>query len=363
MNNPLFIEIAEKLKKRIRQEYSLHSGNWNLPTLRELAHEYQTSPVTVKKSVDRLVAEKLLRARRGVGIEVNREAVMPEKMSLNIGVVFVDIFDVSYGVLGDIIKGITKVQQEFGFRITFIPLPSEKDPAVQWRLLEEEVGKGVDGVLLATRLPLFIISRLKDNLVPFVWINNYIPHEDIPAVIIEKPYLYLLAAEYIKANGFKNAAFAMPSASVEDRRLFKGICTGKGFAPKEVGSYVGMEKEEKVHLKSYHEALRLFSGKDIPDLLVCGDEAVHFAFARAAADRKIRTPEDLTFLTYVTNEGAYFRLHQPANIIVLPFEKCSEKSARMLMRILNLITADDYNVTKEENKKHYEKKNVHYANA
>jgi DNA-binding LacI/PurR family transcriptional regulator len=376
MNNPLFIEIAEKLKKRIRQEYSLHSENWNLPTLRKLAREYQTSPVTVKKSVDRLVAEKLLHSRRGIGIKVNRDAVMAEKMSLNIGVVFVDIFEISYGILGDIIKGITKVQQELGFRITFIPLPSEKDPEIQWRLLDEEITKGIDGVLLTTRLPLYIISRLRDNDVPFIWINNYIPHEKIPAVIIDKPHLYMLAAEYIKNNGFKNAGFVMPAASVEDRRLFKGICSSKGITPKEIGSYGGIATEERVHLKSYQEALNLFAEKDIPEVIVCGDSAVHFAFARAAAESNINIPEDLKLLTYVTNEEAYFHLPQPANVIVLPFEKCSEKSAYMLIKILEgempdphieyvdakLITADTYKfrVLKKEGK-YNEKKKGHYA--
>ncbi|MGC6767512.1 GntR family transcriptional regulator [Enterococcus sp. LJL128] len=75
---PKYMEIYLDIKKKITEDF-FKIGE-KLPTGDELAGEYQTSKLTVKKGIDLLVSEGVLRSRSGFGTEVLRKPIDNSKV-------------------------------------------------------------------------------------------------------------------------------------------------------------------------------------------------------------------------------------------------------------------------------------------
>lgn len=75
---PKYMEVYATLKSRITDDqYKIGS---KLPTGEELAEEFNTSKLTVKKGTDMLVSEGVLRSRSGFGTEVLRKPINNSKV-------------------------------------------------------------------------------------------------------------------------------------------------------------------------------------------------------------------------------------------------------------------------------------------
>ena len=75
---PKYMEVYTEVKKKIAN--GTYQIGEKLPTGDELAHEYQTSKLTVKKGIDMLVSEGVLRTRSGFGTEVLRRPIDNSKV-------------------------------------------------------------------------------------------------------------------------------------------------------------------------------------------------------------------------------------------------------------------------------------------
>lgn len=72
---PLWRQVADDIRRRI--DRGLLKPGDKLPTTKELADQYETSPGTVRKAVDILIATGVLRGHQGLGVFVP-EATQPE---------------------------------------------------------------------------------------------------------------------------------------------------------------------------------------------------------------------------------------------------------------------------------------------
>ena len=336
MRNPLFLELSEKLKRRISDESDVHQEDWSLPTLCELAKEYKTSLVTAKKAVDILSMEGLTYARPGVGIKVNNEILKGKGGQLgafNIGVIFLDIFDMNSMIIGDIINGIVNVQRKLGFKVNFTPIPSGQSIANQLAVLENVLNEGVDGLIVASRMPLGIISRLQEKNMKFVWMNNHIPHEKIYSVMFDKSDIYLKIVERIKELHFKRAAFIAPVLSQNDGNVFAGFCGNAGISLKTFTSDI-LKKDEEVQKIVEEDTLKLISSKDKPELIICGGEIATNGVLRTIFSKGLSVPNDIHIISIAEQESFKFRLSVPVDIVVQSFSYAAKEAALLLYEIL-----------------------------
>jgi DNA-binding LacI/PurR family transcriptional regulator len=336
MRNHLFIDISEKLKRRISDEAAAHQEDWALPSLRDLAIEYKTSLVTAKKAVDVLSLEGLTYARSGVGIKVNHE-ILKEKIGqiscFSIGVIFLDIFDVNSQVIGDIVHGIVDIQKKFGFQLKFTPIPSQQSLSNQLAVLENVLSSGVDGLIVASRMPLGLISRLLEKNIKFVWVNDNIPHEKIYSVMFDKSDMYLKIIRRIKELRFKKAAFIAPTLSLEDSNMFVNLC-GSAEISLKTFAYDTLKKAEEIQQIAVEDTLNLFSVPDKPEVIICGGEIATTGVLQAIFSKKLRIPEDVHIISISEQESFQFRIPVPVDILVHSFSELAREAAQMLYEML-----------------------------
>ena len=336
MQNHLFIDISEKLKKRISDEAAAHQEDWTLPTLRELAVEYKVSLVTVKKAVDLLSKEGLTYSRPRIGIKVNHE-ILKEKIGriscFNIGVIFLDFLDMNSTVIGDIVHGIVDMKKKLGFQVKFAPIPSQESLSNQISALENVLSGGVDGLIVASRMPVGLISRLLEKNIKFVWVNDNIPHEKIYSVMFDKSDMYLKIIRRIKELRFKKAAFIAPTLSLEDSNMFVNLC-GSAEISLKTFAYDTLKKAEEIQQISVDDTLRLLSSPDKPEVIICGGEIATSGVLQAIFSRGLRIPEDVHIISISEQESLQFRIPVPVDVLVQSFSDLAREATMMLYEIL-----------------------------
>ncbi|MFA6568103.1 MAG: LacI family DNA-binding transcriptional regulator [Victivallales bacterium] len=336
MRNHLFIDISEKLKRRISDEAEAHQDDWALPTLRELAKEYKISLVTAKKAVDVLSMEGLTCARPGVGIKVNSKALKKKSGQIacfSIGVIFLDIFDTNSPVIGDMIHGIVDIQKKFGFHLKFTPIPSQQPLASQISVLENVLGSGVDGLIVASRMPLGIISSLQGKNMKFVWVNNNIPHEKIYSVMFDKSDMYLKVIRRMKELRFRKAAFICPTTSREDSNMFANLCGNSKISLKTF-AYDILKKAEDVRQIAVEDTLKLLSSSDKPEIIICGGEIATTGALQAIFSKGLRIPEDIHIISISEQDSLQFRIPVPLDMLTQSFSDLAREAALMLYEML-----------------------------
>ncbi len=336
MQNHLFIDISEKLKKRISDEAAAHQEDWTLPTLRELAVEYKVSLVTVKKAVDLLSKEGLTYSRSRIGIKVNHEILKGKIRRIscfNIGVIFLDMLDMNSTVIGDIVHGIMDMQKKLDFQVKFIPIPSQQSLATQISVLENVLNGGVDGLIVASRMPLGIISILQEKNIKFVLANNNIPHEKIYSVMFDKSDMYLKIIRRMKELRFKKAAIIAPVLSVEDSNVFVNLCRSAEISLKTF-AYDILKKAEEIQQIAVEDTLKLLSSSDRSEVIISFGEIETTGVLQAIFSRGLRVPEDIHVISISEQESLQFRIPVPIDILVYSFSELAREATQMLYEIL-----------------------------
>ena len=336
MRSPLFIELSEKLKRRISDESSAHNSDWGLPTLNEIAREYGISLVTAKKAVDILTSEGITYARPGVGIKVNNKNIKAMGQNLhkiNIAVIFLDLTESSIAI-DEIIRGVIKTQQKLGLDIKFIPIPAGKSAKEQVQAIENIIDDGVDGILVASRMPLCVISKLKEKNVKFVWLNNTIPHEGIYSVMFDRNDMYLKIIDRIKELKFERPAFISPSISTENRNTFLNFCKNAGFEKVKAFTHDILKNDQEMQNIASLDTKQLLSSNYKPDVIICGGEIATTGVVQILMANNIKIPQDIHIISTVEKENFSLQFPFPLDIIIHSFADLSEAGLVMLSDIL-----------------------------
>lgn len=336
MRSPLFIELSEKLKKRISEESSLHSSDWSLPTLNEIAKEYSTCLVTAKKAVDILSSEGITYARPGVGIKVNNKNIkaMGENLhKINIAVIFLDLTESSIAI-DEVIRGIMKAQQKLGLNINFIPISSGKSSKEQAHAIENIIDDGIDGIIVASRMPLCVISKLKEKNVKFVWLNNTIPHEGIYSVMFDRSDMYLKIIDRIKELKFERPAFISPSVSTENRNTFLNFCKNAGFEKVKAFTHDILKNDREMQYIASQDTQQILLSGDKPDVIICGGEIATTGVVQVLMANNIKIPQDMHIISIAEKENFSLQFPFPLDIIIHSFADLSETGLVMLNDIL-----------------------------
>lgn len=336
MRNPLFIELSEKLKKRISEESQTHNEDWGLPTLNELAREYSISLVTAKKAVDVLTSEGITYARPGVGIKVNNKNIkaMGENLhKISVAVIFLDLTESSIAV-AEIISGVMKAQQKLGLNIKFIPIPSAKSAKEQEHAIENIFDDGVDGILVASRMPLCVISKLKEKNIKFVWLNNTIPHEEIYSVMFDKNDIYLKIIDRLKELKFKRPAFIAPALSMEDRKMFLSLCKSAGLGEVKAFTHDILKNDQEMQNIASIDTQQLLSSNYKPDIIICGGEIATTGAVQVLMANDLKIPKDIHIISIVEKENFSLQFPFPIDTIVHSFAEVAIEGLSMLNNIL-----------------------------
>jgi DNA-binding LacI/PurR family transcriptional regulator len=175
------------LATRLREQIA--DGHWplggRLPTEQELARTHEVGINTVRRAINLLVDEGLVRRRQGSGTFV---AAAPSQRLRRPRFVGVLVPSTSY-FYPRVIEGIERVMSGAGVRV--ILSSSEYDPQLEEQQLHQLLDAGADGLLLVPNLHLMAdpqryVERLRELPVPYLLVERRPPR---PAPDDATPYV------------------------------------------------------------------------------------------------------------------------------------------------------------------------------
>jgi len=181
------------------------------------------------------------------------------------------------------------------------------DPAQELRLLREMRSRGVDGVILAS---VFHDTWPGDaREIPLVLIDAFHPVEGVPSVGVDAAASARAAVEHLaEVHGRRSIALVLgasadPAGNVDPRQV------GWADALADTGAASGgIAVTSWSRAGGIAAAQQLLTGPDRPDAVFAGSDLLGVGVLRAAADRGLRVPEDLSVISYDGTEEAAFSI-------------------------------------------------------
>ncbi len=330
-NTAYYLQVKTLIEESISKG-SLVSEDGRLPTIRQMADSFNTSVVTVHKAVSELKNEGLLYSRPHKGIFLScagKEFFRTSKISLLFGLTFLDVFNQEGTYLQEVSKG----AMEFSYRknIDFslfstqsVEINPHENPLF-WRKLKE---KNVSGLILATWFPAKDAITLREERIPFVWLDNDIPFEDINCVLVDDFEGFRLATNYLKDK--KVNRLGIINYWLEDKILAacRIYLDEKGYKNSEFVEKPANYMKENVEKDSAYRHAGEFIDRGVDGLLVGGETSLAGTI-QAVIERNLKIPNDIVIVA---------TSHSPntANIpfgipkVVYPIREATVKCAEML---------------------------------
>ncbi|MEQ9813754.1 MAG: LacI family DNA-binding transcriptional regulator [Azospirillaceae bacterium] len=268
------------------------------PTVRDVARRAGVSTATVSRALSRpervsaATRERVETAAREVGYIPNAMARSLRRRQAD--AVLVLLPDIGNSFFSEIIKGI----EEIAFRQRCAVLIGEtgEDPASAGLHLEALLAGRVDGILLLDgRVPDFAVDL---DPAPIVQVSDYDPRSRFPQVRIDHEAAAVIATEHLLALGHRRIAHVagpLDTAIVHDRiRGWRKALSAAGLdgaraamAPGAFGIKGGSAAAEI-----------LLTASPRPTALFCSSDEMAIGAAKAARQRGLQIPRDLSIVGF-----------------------------------------------------------------
>jgi LacI family transcriptional regulator len=191
----------------------------------------------------------------------------------------------------------------------------------------------VDGLIVASRMPIGVIAALQEKNIKFVWVNNAIPHENICSVIFDKSAMYLKIVRRISDLGFQKVAFVSPVTSQEDCNLFTNLCANSKISLKTF-AYDTVSKSDKLQQTAVEDTLKILSSPEKPESIVSAGEIATTGVLQAIFSKGLRVPDDIHILSISEQESFQWRTPVPIDVLVQSFSDLAREATLMLHDML-----------------------------
>ncbi|MFA6666502.1 MAG: GntR family transcriptional regulator [Armatimonadota bacterium] len=321
--------LYKQLQKRLLEEVQCggYLSGQKFLTINEIADKYKVSRMTARQAVMQLQKAGILYSRPQRGTFINN----PKgniKSSFTIGAAFLDIYNTSSPYLSESFRGLTGMAREKGMSLVTMALKSDRDI-----LSELELSGKIDGLVLTSWVSVEAIVKLREIGLPFVWLDNDLPLQDIACILVDKIYGMLLSVDYLIAQKRKRIAMIDPWGGCERLAGCKTVLESKGLPviPEllRVNSARTYEDETAFTYKSAAEILD--EGK--PDGLVVFGEVATQIVIRLALERGLKIPDDLAIVS-CTNIATKDYFPVPVGVIKIPLMEMSGMAVDLLHKML-----------------------------
>lgn len=210
----LYKQFEEALRSRILGGELLPGTR--LPSDAEFCQSYGISRVTVRKALDRLAADGLIRREVGRGTFVDDPRQRPRSNTLAL-FGFVSIGDVTSFAL-EILRGVEDAARREGYHVLFTC--SNYDAAQEGEHIRSLITRGVDGlVILPTFQPSSVLSELAASEFPCVLVDRYFDGVKIDCVCSDNELGGYQATRHLLELGHRRIGFVgrIPLSSSADR--------------------------------------------------------------------------------------------------------------------------------------------------
>ncbi|MDD3927173.1 MAG: substrate-binding domain-containing protein, partial [bacterium] len=253
------------------------------------------------------------------------------KKHFTIEAAFLDVFSLSTPYLSEVFKGLTATAAELGLTLQTSAIKSEQD----FLSGRTKAVAQPEGLIIASRVSLNTIAYLKEREIPFVWLDNDIPFQDIACVLDDRVYGMLLAVDHLIAGGRRRISLIDLWGDCEMLAAFRTVFAAKGVDMPDDRIIAGrvMTSAEEVE-PAYRAAQKLFAAPVKPDSIIVTGEASTQMVIKAAMEAGLSIPEDVTVVSFSSIAGGDF-FSVPVDIVRMPVSEMAGQAVRLLYRMLS----------------------------
>lgn len=318
--------IAQNIRTRISSRELKHGDR--LPTDRDLARQWDVTPVTVSKAMRELVDEGLivrLRGRRGSFVNIQQTTVnkpSSDQGMRRVGIVY--SWFVSSGYYQNaLLQGIadTIVPED---RIFALPYSGFHHYS---QLVEQE---NLDGLILLSppEQKRDEVQALVDSNIPFVVIGGTWEQEpDWPCIDSDGRAMGTMAAEHMLACGYEKISVVVCSTQLSNNRLrLEAFLDRMAMAQKQVPSdWLLIEPQPS---DSNCAISQMLSAKRRPDAVFAGGYLLAESVANVATNLGMRIPTDLAIMGCDAGSDGRLLNRFPLSTVTQPLLEMGRKGMR-----------------------------------
>ncbi len=323
---PVYLQIAEDVKSQILAR-DLVPGQ-GLPTENELARDYRVARATMRRALSVLEQEGLIIRRKSAGTSVAPDALRNGDLKADIAHVSpVSAESVAYSL--DVLQGQHDVGLALrdlargGHMLRFVPWNSE-EPWYDMKTILFH--KGIDGFILSRpRGMLDFVKEIAQARRPHVALETHVDWRGVNTVMPDDEEAAARLVGLLRRAGFQRLGFVAGALKAPEldsgyRRRWRGFLKGC--------SAHGVELDDR-HVQtafpnerlnptdySYLDrlCLELLSGETLPEVVILAHEQLVPPFFRAAAERGLEIPRELSIVTIATGAREPFLDNAPLNV-------------------------------------------------
>lgn len=325
-DEPLYKQLRKKLLEEVKN--GGYSSGQKFFTISEIADKYGISRMTARQAVMQLQKDGVLysRPQRGTFVDNPDGAV---KSSFTVGAAFLDIYNTSSPYLSESFRGLTGTARELGIPLVTMALKSDRDI-----LSELELSRNIGGLILTSWVPVEAIVKLKEKGLPFVWLDNDLPFQDISCVLVDRIYGVLLAVDHLASRQRKRIGVIDPWGDCDRLAGYRTMLESKGFSTSPELLRVQSSRTEEDEAAFTYKSITALLGGPKPDGIIVAGETPTQMVIKAALERGLRIPDDLTIVSYshITSRD-FFPV--PVSIIKMPIMEISGMAIELLHKMLS----------------------------
>lgn len=328
---PLYQQIKQILERQIL-EGALREGDL-IPSERELCEQYGVSSTPVRRALQELVREGLIRRRPGIGSFVSSESRNLYLLLLIIGFDKAEWRRVAC-IFSELIGGIAEVTWEHQATFSVAHVPTGFDdirPYIRSVIQEGEF----DGILLRLGgdLQEEYLAPLLETGFPYVVIKRHLPNRMINCVINDDVQGAFMATEHLIKSGHTKIGFIAPQhIAVGKNRCqghFKALEVNGLEADPDLVCYTDDFMEET----GRRAASKLLASRHKPTAIFAPSDIMAIGAYRAIEEAGLRIPEDVAVVGYDDIPLAA-TLSPPLTTVSTPYYRFGTQSASLLLDII-----------------------------
>ncbi|QPK81755.1 LacI family DNA-binding transcriptional regulator [Schaalia sp. ZJ405] len=285
-----------------------------------------------KPGVSAPVRARILHVAQELGIPIPTQATTETTTTPLIGVVLADLRNPYYHELGVVIS---REARSHGFDSYLAHTGDE--PAELLTTVRAMANHNVDGIILTATQDgdATVVQELHQSGLPYVQVSRKIPTVRAPFVGIDNRSAARDMVLHLVDHGYRDIALVMgPRRSSASNERYSGYLDGlveNGiFVPRHwivrttLGTDGGLRAAEYL----------LTCGASLPEVVVCGSDAIAFGVIQYFADHGIRVPRDVA-ITGFDGLNLVGSVSTQLTTVVQPLEEMAQKAVEYVADLLN----------------------------
>ena len=322
--NPKYQQVKEIVREEISKR-KLKPGD-RIPSEERIAKKHGVSLGTVRQAMAELVNEGLIYKEQGKGTFI---AERKKEKTFTIGLLFTDIGNPFFSQLA---RSIQEKAHFLKYSVVYYNTDDQFSRAVE--SINMLIKRRVDGVILLSILKKKqeeeLIRKLKENGIPFVYLDRYLNKPTSDYIIIDNFSGVRQGMEYLISLGHKRIGCisAQPYARMKQRvKAYEKIVKEHNLVTEDSLIQISDLLDDK---GGYDAANKLFSIKNRPTAIFATNDIIAIGACRAAKDRGIKIPQDLSLVGFDDIETSS-HIEVPLTTISQPINEMGEMAVKILV--------------------------------